>query len=104
MDIPFVHNLEAQVAGRYESFSDAGDVAKPKVAMAWDVIDGLRFRGSWAQGFKAPNLEQVNATLVTRRPRRHPAGLRRPGHGRAPLGQPGTEARRVGNLGRGRGL
>ncbi len=66
MDIPFVHNLEAQVAGRYESFSDAGDVAKPKVAMAWDVIDGLRFRGSWAQGFKAPNLEQVNATLVTR--------------------------------------
>lgn len=66
MDIPFVHNLEAQIAGRYESFSDAGDVAKPKVAMAWDVIDGLRFRGSWAQGFKAPNLEQVNATLVTR--------------------------------------
>jgi iron complex outermembrane receptor protein len=66
MDIPFVYNLEAQVAGRYESFSDAGDVAKPKVAMAWDVIDGLRFRGSWAQGFKAPNLEQVNATLVTR--------------------------------------
>ncbi|WP_312161566.1 TonB-dependent receptor domain-containing protein [Phenylobacterium sp.] len=66
MEIPFVHNLEAQVAGRYESFSDAGDVAKPKVAMAWDVVDGLRFRGSWAQGFKAPNLEQVNATLVTR--------------------------------------
>lgn len=23
-------------------------------------------RGSWAQGFKAPNLEQINATIVTR--------------------------------------
>jgi len=66
MEIPFVYNFEAQLAGRYENFSDVGDVAKPKVALAWDVIDGLRFRGSWAQGFKAPNLEQVNATLVTR--------------------------------------
>jgi len=66
MDIPLVYNLEAQIAGRYENFSDVGDVAKPKVAVAWDLIDGLRFRGSWAQGFKAPNLEQVNATLVTR--------------------------------------
>jgi iron complex outermembrane recepter protein len=66
MEIPFVHKLEMQLAGRYESFSDAGEVAKPKVAMAWDLFDGLRIRGSWAQGFKAPNLEQVNATLVTR--------------------------------------
>lgn len=66
MEIPFVYNFEAQLAGRYESFSDVGDVAKPKVALAWDVIDGVRFRGSWAQGFKAPNLEQVNATIVTR--------------------------------------
>jgi outer membrane receptor protein involved in Fe transport len=41
-------------------------VAKPKVAVAWDLFDGFRLRGSWAQGFKAPNLEQVNATVVTR--------------------------------------
>jgi outer membrane receptor protein involved in Fe transport len=66
MDIPFVHNLEFQLAGRYEDFSDVGDVAKPKVAGAWDIFDGFRIRGSWAQGFKAPNLEQINATLVTR--------------------------------------
>ena len=66
MNIPFVHNLEAQIAGRYEHYSDFGDIAKPKVAVAWDVADGLRFRGSWAQGFRAPNLEQVNASLVTR--------------------------------------
>jgi outer membrane receptor protein involved in Fe transport len=66
MEIPFVRNLEFQLAGRYEDFSDVGDVAKPKVAGAWDIFDGLRLRGSWAQGFKAPNLEQINATLVTR--------------------------------------
>ncbi len=64
--IPFVRSLELQLAGRYEHYSDFGSVAKPKVAAAWDVVDGLRFRGSWAQGFRAPNLEQVNATVITR--------------------------------------
>jgi outer membrane receptor protein involved in Fe transport len=66
MNIPLARNVEFQLAGRYEDYSDVGDVAKPKVAMAWDLFDGLRLRGSWAQGFKAPNLEQINATVVTR--------------------------------------
>lgn len=66
MGIPLVRNVELQLAGRAEDYSDVGSVAKPKVAVAWDLIDGLRLRGSWAQGFKAPNLEQINATVVTR--------------------------------------
>jgi iron complex outermembrane receptor protein len=66
MGIPLVRSVEFQLAGRYEDYSDVGNVAKPKIAMAWDLFDGLRLRGSWAQGFKAPNLEQINATVVTR--------------------------------------
>ncbi|KSB90597.1 TonB-dependent receptor [Caulobacter vibrioides] len=66
MSIPLVHRLEGQLAGRYERYSDFGDTAKPKVALAWDVIDGVRFRGSWAQGFRAPNLEQINASVISR--------------------------------------
>jgi outer membrane receptor protein involved in Fe transport len=66
MGIPLIRRLELQLAGRYEHYSDFGGVAKPKVAGAWDLVDGLRLRGSWAQGFRAPNLEQVNATVVTR--------------------------------------
>jgi outer membrane receptor protein involved in Fe transport len=66
MNIPLVRNVEMQLAGRYEDYSDVGDVAKPKVAVAWDLVDGLRLRGSWSEGFKAPNLEQINATVVTR--------------------------------------
>ncbi|WP_297507792.1 TonB-dependent siderophore receptor [uncultured Caulobacter sp.] len=66
MGIPLVRNVELQLAGRAEKYSDVGSVAKPKVALAWDLIDGFRVRGSWAQGFKAPNLEQINATVVTR--------------------------------------
>ncbi|MFC5372590.1 TonB-dependent receptor plug domain-containing protein [Brevundimonas faecalis] len=66
MNIPLVHNLEVQIAGRFENYSDFGDVAKPKVAAAWDLVDGFRIRASWAQGFRAPNLEQINATVITR--------------------------------------
>lgn len=66
MGIPLVRSVEVQLAGRAEKYSDVGSVAKPKVAVAWDLVDGFRLRGSWAQGFKAPNLEQINATVVTR--------------------------------------
>lgn len=66
MNVPLMRRLEVQLAGRYEHYSDFGSIAKPKVAAAWDIVDGLRIRGSWAQGFKAPNLEQFNATLVSR--------------------------------------
>ncbi|WP_312138997.1 TonB-dependent receptor domain-containing protein [Brevundimonas sp.] len=66
MGIPLVHNLEVQLAGRFEEYSDFGSVAKPKIAGAWDIVDGFRVRASWAQGFRAPNLEQINATQITR--------------------------------------
>ena len=66
MNIPLVYSLDMQVAGRVEEYSDFGSVAKPKIAVAWDVIDGLRFRGSYSEGFRAPNLEQVNATQYAR--------------------------------------
>jgi outer membrane receptor protein involved in Fe transport len=66
MRVPLMRSLNLQIAGRYENYSDFGSVAKPKFAAAWDVIDGVRLRGSWSQGFRAPNLEQTNATQYAR--------------------------------------
>ncbi|MGA0545125.1 TonB-dependent receptor domain-containing protein [Brevundimonas sp. VNH65] len=66
MNIPLVYALDFQVAGRAEHYSDFGSVAKPKIAMAWDIVDGLRVRASYSEGFRAPNLEQVNATQYAR--------------------------------------
>lgn len=66
MDIPGIYRFDMQIAGRYEHYSDFGSVAKPKVAFAWDVINGLRFRGSASKGFRAPNLEQVNTVQYAR--------------------------------------
>ncbi|MEH6696302.1 MAG: TonB-dependent receptor [Hyphomonas sp.] len=66
MNIPLARSIELQLAARYENYSDVGSVSKPKVSAAWDVFDGLRFRGSWSEGFKAPNLEVVNTPLLER--------------------------------------
>ena len=66
MGIPLVRKIDLQIAGRFEHYSDFGSVGVPKVAGAWDVVDGIRLRGSWAKSFRAPNLEQVNATIITR--------------------------------------
>jgi outer membrane receptor protein involved in Fe transport len=66
MGIPLVEKFDMQLAGRYENFSDVGGVAKPKVAFSWDVNDSFRVRGSWSQGFEAPNLYQEHATLLSR--------------------------------------
>ncbi|RDE07497.1 TonB-dependent receptor [Sphingomonas aracearum] len=66
MHVPLIRSLDFQIAGRYEHYSDFGDVTVPKVAGAWDLVKGIRLRGSWAKSFRAPNLEQINATVVTR--------------------------------------
>lgn len=66
MEIPLIRSFDVQLAGRFENYSDFGSVAVPKVAASWDVVRGIRFRGSWAKSFRAPNLEQTNATVITR--------------------------------------
>ena len=66
MDIPLIRRIDVQLAGRYEHYSDFGSVAKPKIAAAWDLFDGLRLRGSYSKGFRAPNLEQVNTVQYSR--------------------------------------
>jgi iron complex outermembrane receptor protein len=66
MDIPLVQSLDLQLAGRFENFSDAGDTFVPRVAASWTVTDSLLLRAAWSEGFRAPNLVQVNDVGVQR--------------------------------------
>jgi iron complex outermembrane receptor protein len=61
--LPGVHSLSAQVAARYEDFSDVGDTGlKPRVSFRWEILEKqLMVRGSWAQGFVAPGLRALDA-------------------------------------------
>src|SRR5690606_34766659 len=42
MGVPLVRSLDLQLAGRAEHYSDFGSVSKPKVALGWELFDGLR--------------------------------------------------------------
>lgn len=65
--IPFVDSFDIQLAARYEHYSDTGDaVLKPKVAASWGVNEWLKFRASYSEAFRAPNLEQINAAAAKR--------------------------------------
>lgn len=66
MDIPLVQAFEVQAAARFESYSDVGEILKPKVAAAWTVFPWLKFRGSYSEGFRAPNLVQINESGLER--------------------------------------
>lgn len=58
MDIPGIHSIDLQLAGRYEHYDTFGGVAKPKVALSYHPVKWLQLRGAWSQGFRAPNLPQ----------------------------------------------
>ena len=66
MNVPLMRQLNVQLAARYEHYSDFGAVLKPKIAAAWDLFEGVRLRGSYSRGFRAPNLEQTKTVQYSR--------------------------------------
>lgn len=73
MEIPLVHSLNLQLAGRFESFSDTSSTFVPRAAASWEPFSGVILRGAWSRGFRAPNLIQVNDSGTTRSNSERPA-------------------------------
>lgn len=61
LNVPLLESLSAQVAGRYERYSDVGGSFNPKLALRWEALEGLVMRGSVGTSFRAPSLSQVTA-------------------------------------------
>ncbi len=66
-EMRFTKALELQLAGRYEDTSDFDSTTKPKIGLRWEPVSGLSFRGSYSEGFRAPNLPQMNQGTIIRR-------------------------------------
>jgi outer membrane receptor protein involved in Fe transport len=63
--LPLVHSLELAASARYESYTDFGDTSKPKYGVNWRPASWMMVRGSYNQGFHAPNLAQLfTGTLI----------------------------------------
>jgi len=57
--------LEFDLAGRYEDYSDFGSKATGKASARYDVSEAFAFRGSISSGFKAPALQQQYFTYTS---------------------------------------
>lgn len=63
----FINDLTLQAALRGEYFTDnKSGAVKPKVALSWFPIRALNFRAAYSQGFRVPNLVQLNRGDVSR--------------------------------------
>ncbi|MBY4638386.1 TonB-dependent receptor [Sphingopyxis sp. XHP0097] len=63
----FINDLTLQLAVRGEYFNDINDGAvKPKVALSWFPVEAFNLRAAYSQGFRVPNLVQLNRGDVSR--------------------------------------
>ncbi len=63
----FINEWYMQLAARAEYFSDIEESAvKPKVALSWFPVEGVNLRAAYSQGFRAPNLIQLNRGDISR--------------------------------------
>jgi iron complex outermembrane receptor protein len=65
LEVDLAENFTAQLAGRYEDFSEFGDTFDYKVAALYKVSDSVSLRATHSTGFHAPTAGQANITNVT---------------------------------------
>ena len=58
--IPLHKTLNAQLAARYDNYSDFGSTFNPKLALRWQPDKKLMLRTSYSTGFRAPSLYELN--------------------------------------------
>jgi len=61
--IPILKELEINIAGRRDSYNDAGSSNSPKISARWQPLNNLTVRASYGEGFRAPTLD-----LLTQKP------------------------------------
>ena len=59
LQVPVVKNLEMQLAGRYDKYSDFGSTTNPKAGLLWKALPQLSLRGSYSRGFHAPDFDSL---------------------------------------------
>lgn len=52
-------NLDLQLAGRFDEYSDVGTTVNPKLGVSYHASERVTFRTSYGTGFKAPDLLSV---------------------------------------------
>ena len=62
-DVPFADLLEFSGAVRLSDYSTSGSATTFKAGVNWKPIEDLRFRATWAEGFRAPSIGELFGTF-----------------------------------------
>jgi iron complex outermembrane receptor protein len=56
LDVPITKGLDLDLSDRQDRYSDFGTTNNPKIALRWQPLSSLTFRGTASTGFRAPTL------------------------------------------------
>lgn len=59
MSFPLMRKVDLSLAVRYDDFSDVGETTNPKYGINWELVEGLRIRGNYAESFVAPPMAVI---------------------------------------------
>jgi iron complex outermembrane receptor protein len=62
-DMAFAKHLDLSLASRYSDYSNFGDTTNNQAGFRWQPTDDLTFRGTWAEGFRAPSIGELFSTF-----------------------------------------
>jgi iron complex outermembrane receptor protein len=62
-DVAFAKHLDLSVASRWSDYSNFGNTTNNKLGFRWQVVDDFTFRGTWAEGFRAPSIGELYGTF-----------------------------------------
>jgi iron complex outermembrane receptor protein len=65
MGVPGVRKLDFNVSGRYDYYDEWGGLTNPRYAFTWEVFDGFRLRGNYAESFVAPQFSTYGPDKLT---------------------------------------
>lgn len=60
-DIPFIKQINVNVSGRYDNYSEGFSNFAPKIGVILKPIDKVMFRGTFSKGFRVPSFPETNA-------------------------------------------
>jgi iron complex outermembrane receptor protein len=63
--LPLTRQLEAQLALRFDDYSDFGSALTPKAGLKFKASPELLFRANWGRGFRAPSLPEISPSVAT---------------------------------------
>jgi iron complex outermembrane receptor protein len=58
--LPFWNSFSADLAARFDHYSDFGDATSPKLSLRYQPFESLTLRASYGEGFRAPSLQSLN--------------------------------------------